>query len=117
MQDTEIPPSRKMISYDVTALFTSIPMDKAVMVIHNRIREDQDFTKRSELSSEQFIRSLKFCLDTTYFKVNNKFYKQTHGAAVVSLVSLIVANLNMEEFETRALQKAPQQPHMATICG
>ena len=33
IRDLEIPPPRKMVSYDVSALFTSIPVDEAIRII------------------------------------------------------------------------------------
>ena len=112
IQNMEIPPGRHMISYDVSALFTSIPTKKAVDVIRNKIKEDHEFQIRSELSSEQILQLLEFCLDTTYFKINNRFYQQTHGAAMGSPVSPIVANLYMENFEINAIRLAERKPHV-----
>ena len=47
---------------------------------------------------------LSVCLDTTYFQVNGEFYKQKKGTAMGSPVSVVVANLFMEEVERAALQ-------------
>ena len=61
---------------------------------------------------QQILSLLEFCLNTTYFVYKGEFYKQTHGAAMGSPVSPIVANLYIEDFETRALATAPNPPHM-----
>ena len=45
---------------------------------------------------------LELCLGTTYFQVNGKFFRQKHGAAMGSPVSVIVANLFMEEVEQKS---------------
>ena len=108
----EVPPGRKMISYDVTALFTSIPVDKAIKVIEERLRKDSSLRQRCELSVEQVLTLLSFCLTTTYFTYDHKFYKQKHGAAMGSSVSPIVANLYMEDFEKKALASAPNPPYL-----
>ena len=55
----------------------------------------------------QVIQLLEFCLTTTYFVYKGKYYQQTHGAAMGSPVSPIVANLYMEDFEDIALSSAP----------
>ena len=49
----EVPPGRKMVSYDVTALFTSIPVEKAIQVIEKRLRSDHTLHQRCELRVEQ----------------------------------------------------------------
>ena len=42
-KDLEVPPGQKLISYDVSALFTSIPIEIAVEVIKHRLEEDTNF--------------------------------------------------------------------------
>ena len=46
---------------------------------------------------------LDLCLNTTYFQYREGFYRQKHGWTMGSPVSPIVANLNMEEVERKAL--------------
>ena len=53
---------------------------------------------------EDIVMLLRLCLDTTYFQVNGAFYKQKRGTAMGSPVSVVVANLFMEELEQRALE-------------
>ena len=48
--------------------------------------------------------------NTTYFQNEGHSYQQTEGAAMGSPVSPIVANLFMEEFETRALSTYQNPP-------
>ena len=112
IKDLEIPPGRSMISYDVTALFTSIPVDKALIVIKKKLKEDQTLPQRCQLNVEQILELLSFCLNTTYFTFEGQLYKQKHGAAMGSSVSPVVANLYMEDFEERAIASAPRPPHV-----
>ena len=106
----EIPPGRKMVSYDVTALFTSIPVDAALDIIRKKLENDTTFPERCELSITQIMTLLEFCLRNTYFVYNNTFYKQQQGAAMGSSVSPVIANLYMENFEELALRTAPRPP-------
>ena len=108
----EVPPGRKMVSYDVTALFTSIPVDKAIEVVKDKLMKDHDLRKRCELSVGQLLQLLTFCLNTTYFRYEGVFYKQKQGTAMGSSVSPVIANLYMEEFEQRAIASAPHPPYM-----
>ena len=85
----EIPPARKLVSYDVTALFTSVPVDKALEVITQK---------------------LDCCLNTTYFIYDGAYYQQTHYAAIRSPNTPFVANCYMEQFEKVAISTAPHPP-------
>ena len=53
---------------------------------------------------------LEFCLTNTYFSFQDKLYEQKEGPAMGSPISLIVANLFMEDFEIRALATSPCTP-------
>ena len=103
----EIPPDRKLVLYDVTALFTSVPVDKALEGITERLHEDDTLTSRPEMTIPQIVELLDFCLNTTYFIYDGAYYQQTHGAAMGSPISPLVDNCYMEQFEKTAISRAP----------
>ena len=78
IQDLEISPGEQLVSYDVTALITNIPVDKALKVIKLRLEDDDTLYERSILSIDQLIQLLDFVLNTTYFCYQDTFYQQTH---------------------------------------
>ena len=54
-------------SYDVTALFTSVLIDKALKVIQSRLEKDSSLKYRTRFSASQGIKLLEVCLRCTYF--------------------------------------------------
>ena len=62
------------------------------------------------MSIKHIIRLLEFCLGSTYFVFQGQYYEQVEGAAMGSPLSTIVANIFMENFETKALETAPHPP-------
>ena len=112
LQYLEVPPGQKLVSYDVTALFTSVPVDKALTVINERLHADPTLSSRTELTINQITELLDLCLTTTYFIYDGTYYQQTHGAAMGSPISPLVANLYMEHFEQLALSTAPHPPSL-----
>ena len=61
---------------------------------------------------EQIISLLEFCLKTTYFQFQGRFFEQLQGTAVGSPISPIVAHLYMEDFETKAINTAEYLPNI-----
>ena len=95
-----------LCSYDVTALFTSVPIDPVLNIFKDLLEQDDTFHDRTVLSVQNIIEPLGFCLHNTFFSFQDKFYEQVEGAAIGPLVSPIVANLYMEYFEREALHSA-----------
>ena len=84
LKGMEIPPGQKLVSYDVTALFTSVPVDKALEVITRKLHEDDNLPSRTEPSITQIDDLLDFCLNTTFSLYDGVHYQQTHAAAMGS---------------------------------
>ena len=105
-------PDDIIMSYDVKALFTSVPIKPALKIIQKLLEEDHTLPQRTTMTVKKITCLLEFCLTSTYFTFQEKFYEQVEGAAMGSSISPIVANLYMEDFEMRALNTAPQPPLM-----
>ena len=55
------------------------------------------------LPTEDIMDVLNLCLKSTYFQYNGKHYKQLHGTAMGSPVSVVVAEIVMQHVEECAL--------------
>jgi len=75
-----------------------------------RLENDASLLERTSLSVDDIIELLTLCLDATLLSFRRKVYKQVHGSAVGSPVSVVVANLVMEDVEERTLESFPN-PH------
>ena len=56
-----------IVSFDVSALFTSVPIGDAVCIIGDMLRNDESLPDRTKLSVAQIVDLLTLCLPTTYF--------------------------------------------------
>ena len=106
----KLEPGECLSSYDVSALFTSVPIDPALNIIKDLLDKDTTLKERTVMEVEGIILLLEFCLKNTYFSFQDQFYEQVEGATMGSPVSPIVANLYMEYLEQKALSTAPH-PH------
>ena len=96
-------PGECLSSYDVSALFTSFPVDPALYIIKVLLEKNDTFKERALLAVSDIILLLKFCLKNTYFSFQGQFYEQVESAAMGSPVSSIVAKLYIEYLEQKAL--------------
>ena len=114
----KLEPGECLSSYDdVSALFTSVPIDPALNIIKDLLDKDTTLKERTVMEVGDIILLLKFCLKNTYFSFQDQFYEQAEGAAMDSPVSPIVANLYMEYLEQKALSIAPTPQVLAKVCG
>ena len=100
-------PGECLSSYDVSALFTSVPVDPALNIIRDLLDKDHTLKERTVLAVNDIILLLEFCLKNTYSSFQDQFYEQVEGVAMGSPISPIVANLYMEYLEQKALSTAP----------
>ena len=85
-----------MVSFDVTSLFTKVPIDAALDVISQLLREDSSLIDRTPIPASDLCLPIKLCLKSTYFQFQDTFFEQLEGAAMGSPLSPVVANLYME---------------------
>ena len=90
-----------LVLFDVSALFTSIPVPVALQVINSKISTCTDFTNVCKIPTVKFIKLLEFPLTKCIF------CKQLQGAAMGSSVSSVIANIYMEHFESLAIPSSP----------
>ena len=83
-------------SYDVSALFTSVPVDPALNIIRDLLDKDHTLKERTVLAVNDIIPLLEFCLKNMHFSFQDQFYEQVEGVAMCSPVSPIIANMFME---------------------
>ena len=110
IRNIKIKPDECIMSYDVSALFTSIPIEPAINIIEKHLKEDKYLHSRTNMKIQHIISLLRFCLNNSYFSFQGRFYQQTEGAEMGSPISPIVANLFMKDIEVQAIQTSSTPP-------
>ena len=94
-------------SHDVVSLFTETPVQETITIIRERLDQDQDLKKRTNLEVDDIMDLTEFIATTTYFSFRGQLFKQKFGAAMGISVSPILANFFMEWLEQQAIATAP----------
>ena len=76
-EDVEI-----MVSFDVTSLYTNIPIIDTLNIIKDYVNNDDQFTRKTAVSQDKFLGLVHLVLRTTWYTFNSQFYQQTDGVAI-----------------------------------
>ena len=101
IKTVQIPDDYKLVSFDVKSLFNSIPLQLALHCTTKTAINNS--TIELPLPTYDLMALLNLCLTFTCFQYDGKHYKQLHGTAIVSPVSVVVAKIVMQNIEERAL--------------
>ena len=112
LKGIQLGPDEVITSYDMKALFTSVPIQPVLTIIKKMLEEEPGLQEGTSMTVKNIICLLEFCLRSTYFTFQYQYYEQVEGAAMGYPISPIVANLYMESFETRAISISPHPPLM-----
>ena len=97
----------KLVSLDVTSLFTNVPTDDVIDFISRKV-DNREISL--PIPKKPFIEFIKLCVDNNTFQYENNFFRQKFGIAMGSPLSPILANLYMEMFESELLPTISPAP-------
>ena len=63
-----IHPEDQLVSFDVTSLFTQVPLDLAIQVLEVKLHEDQSLIERTSIPVPQIVFLTDLCLRSTFFR-------------------------------------------------
>ena len=77
MRDVTLAKDEVFVSFDVSSLFTNVPIGKAEKA---KLRENDDLVGRTLLLPDRVAELLNMCLRSTYLSYGGEFYEQIEGA-------------------------------------
>ena len=91
-----------LVSYDVTSLFTNIPLEETIDVAINLIL---NHNPTLNITRKELKKLFFFAASQTQFIFNSKFYNQIDGVAMGSPVAPVLANIFMVFHESKWLNE------------
>ncbi|XP_071573785.1 uncharacterized protein [Temnothorax nylanderi] len=101
MKQYSIPPDYILVSLDVVALFTNIPIELVLTGIEKRW---DAISGKTRMSLDQFLHAIRLILESTSFSFNGEFFEQIFGSPMGSPLSPILADIVMDDCETSCLR-------------
>ena len=103
VQNLEINRGNILVSYDVTSLFTNVPLDETIQILADKAFHDNWFNKTNELnlSRDQLLELLNAATKNQLFQFNGNLYEQTNGVAMGSPLGPLLANIFMYSTEDK----------------
>ena len=99
-----------MVSFDVTSLYTNIPITDTLNIIKDYVHSDDQFVRKTAIPQDKFLDLVNLVLTTTWYTFNSQFYQQTDGIAMGGPASSTTAEIYMQAHESTAISTALHPP-------
>ena len=86
-------------SFDVVALYPSIPVEKALCCVREKLMQDESLADRTEWKVEDIMKLLTICLETHFKTIDGRIYTQIDGTPIGKSISGPLADIFMIWFE------------------
>ena len=98
LNNLAITSDHRMVSFDVTSLFTKVPIDDLLEYL-SRILDNYEIT----IQTPVILKLVKLCIKDCVFTFNGSYYRQIFGMAMGNPLSPLLSNIYMEFFESRLI--------------
>ena len=106
-QTWKIEPDEIQVSYDVTNLYPSIPIDKAIDVILQQLSEDyEDLKTRTKLTLVNIQQVIQLCVSECYFLWDNVFWNLLNSGPIGLSTMFALSESYLQNLEKNAIELA-----------
>ena len=106
-QTWKIEPDQMQVSYDVTTLYPSIPIDKAIDVILQQLSEDYDDVKtRTKLKLVDIQQLTELCVSECYFLWDNVVWSLINSGPIGYSIMVILSESYLQNLDKNAIEVA-----------
>ena len=106
IKNIKLRPNEKLVSYDATALFPSVPIKDALSQILELLERDENLCKRTKLTPCDIIDLANICLSTSDFLYDNRHHTTEESGPIGLSLMVTVSVLWMDHTMTSAVKLA-----------
>ena len=110
IRNVSIEDDKIMLSFDVTSLYTNIPIFDMLNIIKDYVNNDYQFTRKTAVPQDKFLDLVYLVLKTTWYTFNSQLYQQTDSVPMGDPTSSIKAEIYIQAYECTAITRALHPP-------
>ena len=108
MRNLDIDPNVFMCSFDVSSLFTNVPLDEIIKICSDALYDDSNL--QLLIPRDVFVESMKSALSSIEFSFNNTMYKQTDRVTIGSPLGPALADIFVGYYEEELFSQTQKPP-------
>ena len=108
MQNLDIDPNVFICLFDVSSLFTNVPLDKTIKICSEALYDQSN--SRPVIPKDVFVELMKSATSSVEFSFNNTMYNQTDGVAMGSPLGPALANIFVGYYEEKLFSQTQKPP-------
>ncbi|XP_031619415.1 uncharacterized protein LOC116338357 [Contarinia nasturtii] len=101
LKNVQIQEDEVMVSFDVSALFPSIPLDHALVSLENHLRKHNVQSDHLNI----YMETAKLCMKMNYFEYRKRYFKIESGTSMGNPLSPLIAEAFMSKLEMELKEK------------
>ena len=79
IKDVRVNEDQQMTSFDIVALYPSLPQDQALVIFEEHLLSDEELKIKTPIPPRELMALFRNCLKRTYFVFNAKLYVRVYG--------------------------------------
>ena len=108
MQNLDIDPNVFKCSFDVSSLFTNVPLHETIKICSDALHHNSNL--QPLIPKDVFVELMKSATFSVEFSFNNTMHKQTDGVAMESPPGLALANIFVGYYEEKLFSQTQKPP-------
>ena len=108
MQNLDIDPNFFVCFFDVSSLFTNVPLDETINISPEALYDESD--SQPVVPKDVFVELMTSATCSVEFSFNNTMYKQTDGVAMGSPLGPTLANIFVGYYEEKLFSQTQKSP-------